>query len=335
VVASGPGNDVTAPNDEFEICVAAVDVCKAGSKGAGSGQFANEGPSRVAEDKTGRIYTVEPTGNFRVQRFTLPANLPTPQGEFAAAALHGSQNLFENKKDNTTEIAVDDAGNVYAVKAFPIGTGTPPVTVPPPNESKAQQRILKLDSVSEAVTEETIDGALTQAVMAVRLKVEDKKVSEIETFVTREKEQKTFYNPKALLATADQDWKTPLPAAARKSREYMNDVANKYFSAFTKDKVEDGPYAEVCHRWEGGLQTTLKTPKCSPQGMGLFINHTHRRFPVTDLELGITAGFMNFGGALPDVHIFKFNEKGEVYLINAVFGGRLQGDRAVWPDEGK
>ena len=190
-------------------------------------------------------------------------------------------------------------------------------------------------AVSEAVTEETIDGALTQAVMAVRLKVEDKKVSEIETLVTREKEQKTFYNPKALLATSDQDWKTPLPAAARKSRAYMNDVANKHFSAFTKDKVEDGPYAEVCHRWEGGLQTTLKTPKCSPQGMGLFINHTHRRFPVADLELGITAGFMNFGGALPDVHIFKFNEKGEVYLINAVFGGRLQGDHAVWPDEGK
>jgi len=190
-------------------------------------------------------------------------------------------------------------------------------------------------AVSEAVTEETIDGALTQAVMAVRLKVDAGKVSEIETIVTREKEQKTFYNPKALLATADQDWKTPLPPAARKSREYMNDVANKYFSAFTKDKVEDGPYAEVCHRWEGGLQTTAKTGKCSPQGTGLYINHTHRRFPVTDVEMGITAGFMNFGGGLPDVHIFKFNDKGEVYLINAVFGGRLQGDHAVWPDETK
>ncbi len=189
--------------------------------------------------------------------------------------------------------------------------------------------------VSEAVTEETIDGAPTQAVMAVRMQVNDGKVSEIETLVTREKEQARFYNPRALLATADQDWKTPLSAAARKSRAYMNDVANKYFSAFSKDKVEDGPYAAVCHRWEGGLQTTAKDGKCSPQGTGLFINHTHRRFPVTDTELGITTGFMNFGGGLPDVHIFKFNEKGEVYLINAVFGGRLQGDHAVWPDESK
>lgn len=190
-------------------------------------------------------------------------------------------------------------------------------------------------AVSEAVTEETVDGALTKAVMAVRLKVDSGKVSEIETIVTREKDQKTFYKPDAMLATADQDWKTPLPAAARKSRAYMNDVANKYFSAFTKDKIEDGPYAEVCHRWEGGLQTTAKNGKCSPQGMGLYMNHTHRRFPVTDLEQGLTAGFMNFGGGLPDVHIFKFNEKGEVYIINAVFGGRLQGDHAVWPDETK
>lgn len=189
--------------------------------------------------------------------------------------------------------------------------------------------------VSEAVTEETIDGALTMAVMAVRLKVEAGKVSEIETIVTREKEQARFYRPKDMLATADQDWKTPLPVAARKSREYMNNVADKYFSAFSRDKVEDGPYAAVCHRWEGGLQTTLRDAKCSPQGTGLYMNHTHRRFPVTDLELGITAGFMQFGGAMPDVHIFKFNDKGEVYIINAVFGGRVQGDKPVWPDEAK
>jgi hypothetical protein len=187
--------------------------------------------------------------------------------------------------------------------------------------------------VSEAVTEETVDGALTQAVMAVRLKVDSGKVSEIETIVTREKEQARFYRPKDMLATADQDWKTPLPAAARKSRAYMNDVANKYFSAFSKDKIEDGPYAAVCHRWEGGLQTTIKDGKCSPQGLGLYMSHTHRRFPVTDLELGITAGFMNFGGRMPDVHIFKFNDKGEVYIINAVFGGTAEGGKAVWPDE--
>jgi hypothetical protein len=189
--------------------------------------------------------------------------------------------------------------------------------------------------VAEAVTEETVEGAPTMAVMAVRLKVDGGKVSEIETIVTREKEQARFYRPKDLLATADQDWTTPLPPAARRPRAYMNDVADKYFSAFGNKDAEEGPYAEVCHRWEGGLQTTAKDGKCSPKFMPAGIKHTHRRFPVTDLEKGITAAYINFGGALPDVHIFKFNEKGEVYWINAVFGGRVQGDQAVWPDEAK
>jgi len=184
-------------------------------------------------------------------------------------------------------------------------------------------------TVTEAVTDETVEGKLTMAVMAVRLKVVAGKVSEIETIVTREKEQARFYNPKALLDTKDQDWTTPLPASKRKSREYMNDVANKYFSAFTNEKVQDGPYATPCHRWEGGLQTTARTGSCTPQGLGLVLNHTDRRFPVTDLELGVTAGFIHFGAAMPDVHIFKFNGDGQVYIINAVFGGRVQGP--VWP----
>lgn len=156
VVEAGPGETGSG----FEVCsAAAADTCKEGSSGAGTGQFGagagsfENGPTRVAEDKAGRIYTVEPRVNFRVQRFTLPGNVPTPQGEFAAAALHGTTDSTLVKKDNTTEVAVDDAGGVYVVKAFPTGTGTPPVVNPPVGTSDWQQRILKLDPVSEEVSE--------------------------------------------------------------------------------------------------------------------------------------------------------------------------------------
>jgi hypothetical protein len=60
--------------------------------------------------------------------------------------------------------------------------------------------------------------------------------------------------------------------------------------------------------------------------------HTHRRFPVTDLEAGITAGFVNFNQSLPDVHIFKIRN-GKIELIQAVFGGRTRD--TIWPDEKK
>lgn len=181
-------------------------------------------------------------------------------------------------------------------------------------------------TVSEAVTNETVNGAQTMAVMAVRLKVARGKVTEIEQLVTREAEEKRFYNPKELLATKDQDWTTPLPKNKRLTRYYMNVAANKYFDSFQKDPTDLPPFATPCNRWEGGLHTT-RTGNCSPKG--LVATHTDRRFPVTDLEMGETAVFVNFVKALPDVHIFKFNDKGQIYLINAVFGGRVHGP--TWP----
>jgi hypothetical protein len=187
---------------------------------------------------------------------------------------------------------------------------------------------LRCGTVSEAVTDETVDGAQTLAVMAVRLKVDHGKVTEIETIVTREAGEKGFYNPKELLATKDQDWTTPLPADKRLTRAYMNDGANKYFDAFVKDPTVLPPFATPCNRWEGGTHTT-RTGNCSPKG--LVLTHTHRRFPVTDTELGETAVFVNFATALPDVHIFKYNADGKIYLINAVFGGR--NSNAIWPED--
>ncbi len=185
-------------------------------------------------------------------------------------------------------------------------------------------------TVTEAVTDETINSSPTLAIVAVRLKVDDGKVSEIETIVTREAEMKRFYNPQALLETKDQDWTTPLPPEKRLTRDYMNDGANKYFDDFSNNPPAQPPFAERCDRWEGGTHTT---PKHDCSAKGLVLTHTHRRFPVTDLELGETAGFINFGGGLPDVHIFKYNADGKIYLINAVFGGRQPNE--IWPDEKK
>lgn len=183
-------------------------------------------------------------------------------------------------------------------------------------------------TVTQAVTDETIGGSRTLAVVAVRLKVEQGRVSEIETLVTREAEMKAFYDPKTLLGTKDQDWTTPLPAGKRPTREYMNDGANKYFDAFSKNPPAIPPFATPCHRWEGGMHAT-RDGDCMPRN--LVLTHTHRRYPVTDLELGITAGFINFAEALPDVHIFKYNADGKIEMIQAVFGGRQRD--LIWPDE--
>lgn len=190
-------------------------------------------------------------------------------------------------------------------------------------------------TVTQGLVDETVNGATDPVIVAVRLKVAAGRVTEIETLLGRRGASKMagfdFYDPKALLATKDHDWEVPLPPAQRPTRAYMNEQANKYFSSFAADPKDDATYATPCHRWEGGLQTTVKNPNCSPKG--LVLTHTHRRFPVTDTETGATAGFMLFGQGLPDVHMFKFDTDGRIYLIQAVFGGRVEPDTQIWPDE--
>jgi len=163
-------------------------------------------------------------------------------------------------------------------------------------------------------------------ILAVRLKVDKGKVSEIETIVHRQGE--LFFSPAGVFATKDHDWEGILPPAQRSTREYMNDAANKYFSGFSLNPEVEAPFATPCDRWEGGVSTTTTTHNCSPKGFNM--THTHRRFPVTDVEAGITAGFVNFNGGLPDVHMFKIRN-GKIEMIQAVFGGNAQG--AIWPDE--
>jgi hypothetical protein len=138
VVNAGPDNNAT----NFEACsLAAGDACKAGINGAGSGQFATGTPTRVAEDASGNLYTVEPTGNFRVQKFTLPGNVVTPQGAFDAADLTGSSAANAPTDVSVTPTA---AANILVSKAFAAGaTASCPVTGA---SSPAENRILEVST---------------------------------------------------------------------------------------------------------------------------------------------------------------------------------------------
>jgi hypothetical protein len=143
-VKIGPGDDTTAPANEFEVCAAAnFDVCQAGSTGSGSGQFGTGTPTRIAEDAAGNVYTVEPLVNFRVQKFTLPANAITPQGAYDAADLTGTATTAPS------DVAIDPAtSDVLVTKAF-AAAATPscPITGV---ASVAESRVLEIDPTLNA-----------------------------------------------------------------------------------------------------------------------------------------------------------------------------------------
>lgn len=154
VVDSGPSQSGTA----FEVCsAAALDLCKGGTTGSGSGQF-NQGPSQIAEDSSGNIYTVESFAGFRVQRFTLPGNVVTPQGEFDPAELKGSigGGGDPSNQDNPIAVAVDTStapgtpGTVYVLKYVPKGSGTPPL-------EEKEARILAVDPSADGGNGTVVD----------------------------------------------------------------------------------------------------------------------------------------------------------------------------------
>jgi NHL repeat-containing protein len=134
VAASGADDTGTG----FEACTQAgsgAANCKAGTPGAEVGQFEELGPSRVAVDSTGAIYTVESNSNHRVQKFTGPVLTPTV---FAPGDLSGS-----DESNTPTDVKVGPGDEVYVVKATP-AEATP--ACPDGEPSKAERRILELSS---------------------------------------------------------------------------------------------------------------------------------------------------------------------------------------------
>ena len=91
-------------------------------------------------------------------------------------------------------------------------------------------------------------------IVAIRLKIENRQVSEIENIVARD----------ALAATNLEKWGAPnsvfvdaIPAAQRASRAELVRVANTYLSALEKNDGKTAvPFAAGCERIQNGVQTT-------------------------------------------------------------------------------
>ncbi|MBN1568816.1 MAG: hypothetical protein JXA73_13285 [Acidobacteria bacterium] len=185
-------------------------------------------------------------------------------------------------------------------------------------------------------------GTPRPILFGVRLKMENQKISEIETIIARESE--FAFNADGVLATKDQDWESILPTEQRCSRLAMIAAADDYFDMFAAEPTVHTPFATPCDRWENGLQTTVEglftlegedgkkaemhAHDCTPKGL-VITNHSPRRFLV-DPEAGLVVAFVHFAGSLPDFHVFKMRN-GKVEMVNAVIGSASKS--TGWPLE--
>ena len=187
--------------------------------------------------------------------------------------------------------------------------------------------------------------------LAVRLKIRNHEISEIETIVTRAGLLGPFEDGMEELL-ANPIWAQPLTSDESVPRAEMVRAADLYFDGMDQNTGSIVPFSDQCNRTENGLQTT-NNPNLPEMGgvnigamgcleqfdlMGVGIYSTpERRFWMVDEERGIVFGMFMFTikqqlSVVPIAEAFKI-KNGEIYEIEAVgvSGGPLPyGSRSGW-----
>ncbi|MGB9070288.1 MAG: hypothetical protein WCC21_17095 [Candidatus Acidiferrales bacterium] len=175
--------------------------------------------------------------------------------------------------------------------------------------------------------EATIRENGTPAILLLRLKVVDRKISEIETLVHRNADDAT-----ALEKFGDPNpaWTRPLEPAQRISRAQMVTIANSYFDGILHAAGDSVPFDPTCNRILDGYQDT-NNPKAKgwfdkgsfrPDAMDIRANmNTHiwsyihsidpRHIVVVDEKIGIVVG------------MFMFNHPGRVKFADVPGVGKV------------
>ena len=154
------------------------------------------------------------------------------------------------------------------------------------------------------------------AILSVRLKVIDRRITEIETLVLRPQANNGFGNAAGLKPRAA--FYEDIPADKRLTRVQLVEIANSYFETLQQNHgVVFAPFASTCHRIESGVATTnnpsppatgrpdpvgIKKMGCEAQfktGYFKFVTHIRDRRPlVVDAQKGLVfmAAFFDHTG---------------------------------------
>jgi hypothetical protein len=191
--------------------------------------------------------------------------------------------------------------------------------------------------------EGTMQEAGHPVIVAVRLKIEDQKISEIESIVGRGQMAEGGAANLEKLGKPRAAFLEDIPSAERVSRAELIKTANKYFSGMQKDdgKHDYSFFADDCNRLENGMQTTNNLvpmpgltasgqPRPAPSakydpaakptmyssgwscrdqfqsGLLHFVSLIRdRRFPVVDQERGVVWSFIFFDHQAGDTRNFQ------------------------------
>jgi len=166
--------------------------------------------------------------------------------------------------------------------------------------------LLDVDSC-RTFTEVIVTEGANPYVLGTRLKVEDGKVSEISSLVTK-KSDWLFNAENYLKYSKAEDWRV-LNANERVDRQTLINAGNSYFDHFSDNTIAV-PFGTPCARLEGGAYTARNfddpNATCNigfPVDKLPIVNRSY----VVDVEMGTVNIFCRFGNppGVPDSHTFR------------------------------
>jgi hypothetical protein len=142
------------------------------------------------------------------------------------------------------------------------------------------------------------------SMLAARLKVEHRQITEIETTVLRRNADDAAM---ASFAVDRPIWRQQVAANRKVSRQALIDIADSYFDGITQGRGDITPFDPMCTRFENGGQMTLR-PDPSPNpvmkmscqeqfaaGMLVIVTSvSHRRYLVVDEDDQIVCAIATF-----------------------------------------
>jgi hypothetical protein len=146
--------------------------------------------------------------------------------------------------------------------------------------------------------------------LALRLKIENRRISEAESVVVRS--PRTF-DMMEKAGAPDPLLLETVPQPERLPRTQLTAIANQYFEAIEQGNGKVAPFDADCNRFENGMKTS-GTLGCSAQLDTQVFNYIRRIFPrrflVVDQDRQVVFGF------------FMFNHRGDVLFVNTPGEGK-------------
>jgi len=183
-----------------------------------------------------------------------------------------------------------------------------------------------------------LDDDAGPVLLSFRMKVVERKVTELETIVARQG-QATFFTPAALTMN-DPMYDTALDASERSARMRMIDIVDTYFQGIESGDGSPIPFDSTASRNENGT-VTASGPTISNLSMFSYIEDVTRRYLIVDEERGVVFANilfqipMGFGGSrtLHLSELFKV-KAGKLMKIQAFMVNQPLGTPCGWENDG-